>query len=211
MKHILLGFLLVLSANLTFAQRFGYINSQIIVDKMPQYNEAKKEIDQLTTEWQKEIDLLQQDLSSSRASFEAEKVLLTEEMKKKRLEELAERENEVRSLQTKYFGFDGELFKKREQLLKNLQDKVFGAAKKIARKRKIHFIFDKASDLSIIYSDPTYDFTQDVLVELGLSTANTSPAKDGTNPPNNSPTNDKGNRTGDDNTEKGGEKGKGGK
>lgn len=181
MKHLFLGLFLTFFAHLTFAQRFGYINSQLIVDKMPQYNEAKKEIDQITVEWQKEIDIVQQDLNNLRAAFEAEKVLFTDEMKQKRATEISEKENEVRALQTKYFGFDGELFKKREQLLKNLQDKVFEATKKVARKRKLHFIFDKASDLSIVYSDPTYDFTQDVLVELGLSTSNTSPAKDGTN------------------------------
>jgi outer membrane protein len=204
MKYLFLGLFLTFFAHLTFAQRFGYVNSQLIVDKMPQYNEAKKEIDQVTVEWQKEIDILQQDLSNLRAAFEAEKVLFTDEMKQKRATEISEKEGEVRALQTKYFGFDGELFKKREQLLKNLQDKVFEATKKVARKRKLHFIFDKASDLSIVYSDPTYDFTQDVLVEMGLSTANTSPAKDGTNKPSQNDDDDKTETTDT-------EKGKGGK
>lgn len=204
MKHLFLGLFLTFFAHLTFAQRFGYINSQLIVDKMPQYNEAKKEIDQITVEWQKEIDVVQQDLTNLRAAFEAEKVLFTDEMKQKRATEISEKEGELRALQTKYFGFDGELFKKREQLLKNLQDKVFEATKKVARKRKLHFIFDKASDLSIVYSDPTYDFTQDVLVEMGLSTANTSPTKDGTNKSSQGDDDDK---TETDNTEKG----KGGK
>ena len=204
MKYLFLGLFLTFFAHLTFAQRFGYVNSQLIVDKMPQYNEAKKEIDQVTVEWQKEIDILQQDLSNLRAAFEAEKVLFTDEMKQKRATEISEKEGELRALQTKYFGFDGELFKKREQLLKNLQDKVFEATKKVARKRKLHFIFDKASDLSIVYSDPTYDFTQDVLVEMGLSTANTSPAKDGTNKPSQNDDDDKTETTDT-------EKGKGGK
>lgn len=164
--------LLLLAANTLFAQRFGYINSQLIVNKMPQYAEAKKEIDQATMQWQQEIDTLQQDLNRMRAAFEAEKVLFTDEMKLKRSAELTERDNELRALQTKYFGFDGQLFKKRDQLMRNLQEKVFEAAKKVARKRKIHFIFDKASDLAIIYSDTTYDFTSDILVEMGLGEVN---------------------------------------
>ena len=173
--------LLFLATNTLFAQRFGYINSQLIVDKMPQYAEAKSEIEKATTQWQQEIDTLQQNLNRVRASFEAEKVLFTDEMKNKRVAEIAEKETEVRALQTKYFGFDGQLFKKRDQLMRNMQEKVFEAAKKIARKRKIHFVFDKASDLAIIYSDPTYDFTNDVLAEMGLGNTNVKTPEDNKN------------------------------
>jgi outer membrane protein len=172
--------LLLLIANTAFAQRFGYINSQFIVDKMPQYAEAKKEIDQITTQWQQEIDTLQQDLNRIRAAFEAEKVLFTEDMKQRRMADIAEKENDLRALQNKYFGFDGQLFKKRDQIMRNLQEKIFEAARKVAKKRKIHFIFDKASDLAIIYSDSTYDFTNDVLAEMGLADANVKPNTKGT-------------------------------
>ncbi len=164
-----------------FAQRFGYINSQMITDKMPQYKEAQQELDKVVLVWQKEIDTLQQELGRMRRDFEAEKVLLTEDMQQKRTTALLDKEDEVRKLQSKYFGFDGLLFKKRDELLKNLQEKIFEAARKVARKRKIHFIFDKASDLSMIYTDPTYNFTDDVLAELGLGNANvkTPELKDG--------------------------------
>jgi outer membrane protein len=161
-----------LPTSFAVAQRFGYINSQVILNKMPQYKEAQQELDKTALGWQQEIDTLQQQLGRMRRDFEAEKVLLTEDMQQKRLTSLTDKEDEVRKLQTKYFGFDGLLFKKKDDLLKNIQDKVFDAAKKVAKKRKIHFIFDKASDLSMIYTDDTYNFTDDVLQELGLGNAN---------------------------------------
>lgn len=175
MKKLLifcLFFSLLNTTNCVLAQRFGYINSQLIIDKMPQYNAAKQELEKTATLWQQEIDTVQQELGRMRRDFEAEKVLFTEDMLQKRREAIVEKEDEARKLQNKYFGFDGLLFKKREELLRNIQDKIFEAAKKVARKRKIHFIFDKASDLAMIYTDQTYNFTDDVLAELGLGNTN---------------------------------------
>jgi outer membrane protein len=169
MKEIFFCITLMLGILPTYAQRFGYINSQKIVEKLPQYAEAKREIETLTEQWQQEIDTLQLQVTQLRRDFEAEKVLFTDLQKQQKQEIIVEKENELKALQTKYFGFDGQLFKKRDELLKNVQEKVFQASQKVARKRKLHFIFDKASDLAIIYSDPIYDFTEDVMAELGLT------------------------------------------
>jgi outer membrane protein len=172
MKKLIFCLVMLFGIYPIYAQRFGYINSQKIVDKLPQYAEAKREIETLTEQWQQEIDTLQLQVTLLRRDFEAEKVLFTDLQKQQKLELITEKENELKALQTKYFGFDGQLFKKRDELLKNVQEKVFQATQKVARKRKLHFIFDKASDLSIVYSDPIYDFTEDVMAELGLTPKN---------------------------------------
>jgi outer membrane protein len=151
-----------------YSQKFGYIDTELILKKLPEYADAQKEIDKLAVNYQKEIEKKRVTLDSLYKVFHREEILLTEEMKRKKLENLTEKESEIREQQRKIFGFDGLIFLKRQELIEPIQDKVFEAVKKVAKKYKLQFIFDKSSDLSIIYASPTHDYTDFVLEQLDL-------------------------------------------
>lgn len=151
-----------------YSQKFGYIDSELILKKLPEYKEAQQEIDKLAINYQKDIEKKRVSLDSLQKIFNREEILLTEEMKRKKLEELTKREAEIKAQQRKIFGFDGLIFLKRQELIQPIQDKVFEAVKKVSKKYKLQFVFDKSSDLSIIYASPTHDYTEFVLEELDL-------------------------------------------
>jgi len=169
MKKILLVtgsiFILCISA---LAQRYAIVDTKYILDKMPDYKEAQKKLDQFSEQWQKEIDTRQGELDRMYKNFEAEQVLLSDELKKKREDELFVREKELRDLQRKRFGFEGDLFKRRQDLVKPIQDKVYNAIQKIAVNRQFDFILDKSEGITIIFADPKLDRSEDVLRELGV-------------------------------------------
>lgn len=150
------------------AQNFGYIDSQAILEKMPEYKEAQQEIDRLTQTWLDEISRLKQELADLRSAYQTEQLLLTDEMKEERQKEIADKEKELRDFQNKAFGYEGLLFLKRQELMQPLQDKVAKAAEKVAQKKRLSFLFDKAADLVMIYSDPRHNYTDYVLEEMGL-------------------------------------------
>ena len=163
---ILLGIMLV--AQLANAQRYAIVDTRYILDKMPEYKEAQKKLDQFSMAWQKEIDDKQAVLDKMYKDFDAEQVMLSDELKKKREDELFIREKELRDLQGKRFGFEGDLFKKRQELVKPIQDKVFNAIQKIAVSRGYDFILDKSEGITVIFADPKLDRSEDVLKELGV-------------------------------------------
>jgi len=150
------------------AQRYAIVDTKYILDKMPEYKAAQQKLDQFSIQWQKEIDDKQALLDRMYRDFEAEQVMLSEELKKKRSDELFMREKEVRDLQRKRFGFEGDLFKRRQELVKPIQDKVYNAIQKIAVSRSYDFILDKSEGITIIFADPKLDKSDDVLKELGI-------------------------------------------
>jgi outer membrane protein len=150
------------------AQRYAIVDSKYILDKMPEYKDAQKKLDQFSEQWQKEIEDKEAVLNRMYKDFEAEQVMLSEELKKKREDELFVREKEVRDLQRKRFGFEGDLFKKRQELVKPVQDKVYNAIQKIAVSRQYDFILDKSEGITVIFADPKLDRSEDVLRELGV-------------------------------------------
>lgn len=169
------GFLvtvLVFGLNIAQGQKFGYIDSDFILSKMPEYKKAQDEIDQLSGAWQKEINEMQKKVEGLYSAYSAEQVLLTEEMKKERLEEIAKKENELKEYNKKVFGFQGLYFLKKQELIKPLQDKVFDAVEKVAKANRLAIIFDKSGELVMIYTDPRHDYTDFVLEELGLGDPN---------------------------------------
>jgi len=169
MKKIL--FILCCFTLLSFvaqAQRYAIVDSKYILDKMPEYKEAQKKLDQFSEQWSKEIEDKEAVLNRMYKDFEAEQVMLSEELKKKREDELFVREKEVRDLQRKRFGFEGDLFKKRQELVKPVQDKVYNAIQKIAVSRQYDFILDKSEGITVIFADPKLDRSEDVLRELGV-------------------------------------------
>jgi len=162
---------LVLSASAlapAWGQKFGYIDTEFIMTKMPDYAVAQVELNKLSDTWQKEIEFQKKDLDKLYRTYQAEEVVLTEAMKKKRQDEILKKEQEIKAYETKQFGYEGQLFKKRIELNKPVQDKIFEAVEKVVKTRKLDFMFDRNGDLTMLYANPTHDYTEFVLEELGL-------------------------------------------
>jgi outer membrane protein len=169
MKKTWLLFLLMCSLTLTTqAQRYAVIDTKYILSKIPEYKEADKRLQLIGEQWQKEIDDKQGILDKMYKNFEAEQFMLTEELKKKREDELFVREKELRELQKKRFGYEGDLFKERQRLVKPIQDKLYNAVQKLAIAKSYDFILDKSEGITIIFADPKLDKSDEVLKELGI-------------------------------------------
>ncbi len=165
-------FFLIFGLNFVNAQRFGYIDTDFILNKMPDYKKAQEEIDQLAEAWAKEVDDMNKEIKSMYSALQAEQVLLTEEMKLERTAAIEKKEQEMKEYQKKVFGFEGLLFLKQQELVKPVQDKVWDAVDKVAKQNNLAIVFDKASELVMIYTDPRFDYTDFVLDELGLGDPN---------------------------------------
>ena len=170
MKKVL-GILFVLLQIMpaAFAQKFGYIDSEFILSKMPAYATAQQDLNTMAGNWQKEAEGMNQELDKLRKKLQAEEVLLTPEMKVKRQAEIEAKEKEARDFQKKIFGFEGTLFKKRMELIKPVQDNLWEAVEKVSKKKGIQIMFDKSGDRVMIYTNPMHDYTEFVLEELGLA------------------------------------------
>lgn len=158
--------------NFVFAQKFGYIDSEFILGKMPEYAKAQNEIEQYSAAWQKEIEEMQQKVNALYAMYQAEQVLLTEEMRQEKQDEIKKKESELKEYQKKVFGFGGLFFLKKQELIKPLMDKIFDAVGKVSKAHRLAIVFDKAAELVMIYTDPRHDYTDFVLEELGLGDPN---------------------------------------
>ena len=169
MKKILLAAICVISmATVATAQRYAIIDTKYILDKMPEYKSAQQNLDEVAASWQKEIDGMQQELDKMYKDFEAEQVMLSDELKKKREDQLFVKEKTLRDQQRKRFGFEGDLFKKRQELIKPIQDRVYNAVQKLAVARGYDFILDKSEGITVIFADPKLEKSDDVLRELGV-------------------------------------------
>jgi outer membrane protein len=166
-KIILLAFTLGFGL-LSFSQKYAIIDTRYILDKLPDYKEAQKQLDEVAAGWQKDIDTKQVELDNMYKAYEAEQVMLSDELKKKREDQLFNKEKDLRDLQRKRFGFEGDLFKKRQELIKPIQDKVYNAVQKLAVARGYDFVLDKSEGITIIFADPKLDKSEDVLKELGI-------------------------------------------
>jgi outer membrane protein len=152
----------------TQAQRYAIIDTKYILSKIPEYKDADVKLKQIGEQWQKEIDDKQAQLDKMYKNYEAEQFMLTDELKKKREDELFVREKEVRDLQKKRFGYEGDLFKERQKLVKPVQDKVYNAVQKMAIAKSYDFVLDKSEGITIIFADPKMDKSEDVLREMGI-------------------------------------------
>jgi outer membrane protein len=168
MKKILFIACLLFAASASFAQKYAIIDTRYILDKMPDYSQAQKQLDGIAADWQKDIDAKQLALDKMYKDFDAEQVMLSDDLKKKREDQLFLKEKELRDLQRQRFGFEGDLFKKRQELIKPIQDKVFNAVQKISVQRGYDFVLDKSEGITIIFADPKLDKSEDVLKELGV-------------------------------------------
>ena len=147
--------------------KFGYVDTDYIMGEIPEYKAAQSELEKTSVQWQKEIDTKYEEVDKLYKAYQADAILLTEEMKKKRENEIINKEKEVKDLQKSRFGVDGELFKKRQELVKPIQDKVYNAIKAVSDRRGLGFVMDKAGQVSLLYANPKYDISDEVLVYLG--------------------------------------------
>ena len=168
MKKVLLTALLLVTGLIGFSQKYAIIDTRYILDKMPDYKNAQAQLDSVAAGWQKEIDTKQADLDKMYKDFDAEQVMLSEELRKKREDQLFNREKELRDLQRKRFGFEGDLFKKRQELIKPIQDRVYNAVQKMAVARSYDFVLDKSEGITVIFADPKLDKSEDILKDLGV-------------------------------------------
>lgn len=167
-KFLLVALSFTLFTISSYAQRYAIIDTKYILGKMPDYVDADKKLQAVSEQWQKEIDNRQAELDKMYKDYDAEKFMLSDDLKKKREDELFNKEKEVRDLQKRRFGYQGDLFKEREKLVKPLQDKVYNAVQKIAVARGYDFILDKSEGITVIFADPKLDKSDDVLRELGI-------------------------------------------
>lgn len=169
MKRLLIIAISMLLASATVsAQRYAIIDTKYILDKMPEYKDADKHLTETSGQWQKEIDDKQAQLNTMYHNYDAEQVMLTDDLKKKREDQLFNMEKEIRDLQKKRFGFEGDLFKERQKLVKPVQDKVYNAIQKMAVNRGYDFVLDKSEGITVIFADPKLDKSEEVLKELGI-------------------------------------------
>lgn len=171
MKKTFFSVLLVLLAT-TFAQaqqRYCFIDSKYILEKITDYKDAQTKLDNLSKTWQDEIDAKMADVEKMYKGYQAEKPMLSDDMRNKRQDEIVAKEKEAKDLQKQRFGYEGDLFKKRQELVKPIQDRVFNAVQKMASTKGFELVFDKSAGVTLFYADPKLDKSDEVLKILGIN------------------------------------------
>src|ERR1700734_2845200 len=169
---ILMAVVFVTVTTAPSAQKFTHVNSQYILSQIPEYKAAQDQINQTSIQWQKEIEAKYAEIDQLYKAYKADEVLLTDEMKQKRQAEIETKEQAVKDLQKQRFGVNGDLFKKRQELVKPLQDKVYSAVQTLAERDNLAVVFDKSSDLTMLYTNIKYDKSDEILKDMGYSTGN---------------------------------------
>ncbi|MBN2814375.1 MAG: OmpH family outer membrane protein [Bacteroidales bacterium] len=168
MKRIILLITgLVFSLGLSIAQKYAFVDTDYILNNIPNYKAAQEQLDKVSEEWQKEVEVKYAEIEKMYKDYQAERVLLAEDMRRQREEAIVNREKEVKELQKNYFGQEGALFKKRQELIQPIQDDIYKAIKDIATENGYAAIFDTSSGASLIYTNPRYDISDEVLQKLG--------------------------------------------
>ncbi len=161
---VVFGILIALSS---YAQKIAFVNTDKILEKIPEYQSAQEKIDALAIQYQKEIEEKQASINKLNASFQADKILLSKSMRTKRQDQINKAEFELSELRKKYFGPNGELFKERQKMVKPIQDKVYKAIQEMAEAGRFSFVLDSSSEIAVLYYNNKYDKTDIVLKNLG--------------------------------------------
>ncbi len=167
MKKLIFTAFLGLFSLMSQAQKFAYVDSDYILERVPEYQSAQEQLDKLTLSWQENIEQLYQEIDQLYKKFQADQILLTQDMKINRENEIINKEKQVKELQRKRFGPEGDLFTKRQELIKPIQDKIFNAIQDLATEKRYGVIFDKSGELSMLFADPDLDKSDDILRMLG--------------------------------------------
>ena len=172
MKKIIITATLALAASVVCAQRFAFVDSEYILSNIPEYNDAIEEIDDLSIRWQKEIEERFQEIDRLFQRFQAEAPLLSDDMRRRREQEIVNKEKEAQDLQRRRFGAEGDLFKKRQEMLRPIQDRVYSSIEKIAKNRNYEFVFDRSDNANLLYADTRRDISNEILNDMGLRPSN---------------------------------------
>ena len=167
MKKILIAMLMLLGSSSVWAQKFALVDMDYILKNIPAYERANEQLNQVSKKWQAEVDVLTTEAQTLYKNYQSEAVFLSEEQKTKREDAIVAKEKEAAELKKKYFGPEGELFKKRTALMTPIQDEIYNAVKDIAETRGYQLILDRASDAGIIFGSPKIDISSEVLRKLG--------------------------------------------
>ncbi|MBQ8046496.1 MAG: OmpH family outer membrane protein [Prevotella sp.] len=169
MKKAIMMLVMLVSAMTMSAQKFALLDMEYIMKNIPAYERANEQLNQVSKKWQAEVEALNTEASTMYKNYQNEVVFLSEEQKKDRQESIMKKEKEASDLKRKYFGPEGELYKKRESLISPIQDEIWNAVKDIAELRGYSLVLDRASDTGIIYGSPKIDISNEVLQKLGYS------------------------------------------
>lgn len=158
---------LLLSIGWVVAQKYAFVDTEYILNNIPNYKAAQEQLDKISADWQKEVEAKYADIEKMYKDYQAERVLLAEDMRRQREESIVNKEKEVKELQKTYFGNEGALYKKRQELIQPIQDDIYKAIKDLATENGYATIFDTSSGPSMIYTNPRYDISDEVLQKLG--------------------------------------------
>ena len=170
MKRLLFAAIAVLACTLgAMAQKFALVDMEYVLKNIPAYEMANEQLNQVSLRWQKEVEAKSKEAETLYKNYQSDMVFLTDEQKKKKEEEVVAKEKEAAELQAKYFGPQGELYKKRQSLMEPIQNDIYEAIKKLSEEKGYQAIFDRASSAGIIFASPRIDVSNDVLAKLGYS------------------------------------------
>jgi len=168
MKKLVVTFAAVLALlGTSSAQKFAFIDSEYILENIPAFTAAQEQLDQLSSQYQKELESMHAEIEQMYSDYQAESVLLSDDMKRKREDVIITKEKSYKQLQSKYFGRSGDLFKKRQSLVKPIQDDIFNAVQEISNEGSYAVIFDKAGGTTLFFTNPKFDLSDQVLQKLG--------------------------------------------
>ncbi|WP_075603460.1 OmpH family outer membrane protein [Saccharicrinis aurantiacus] len=167
MKKIFFFLVVLLCTVNMYAQKYAFVDTDYILKNVPAFEAANEQLNQASEKWQKEIEAIYSEVETMYKNYQTESVFLSNEMKIKKEEEIVNKEKSARLLQTKYFGPEGELGKKREALIKPIQDDIYNAIREMVEDNSYAAIFDKASGGVVLFSDPKYDKSDEILKKLG--------------------------------------------
>jgi len=170
MKKIMMSLLLIMACGFgAKAQHYCIIDSKYILEKISDYKEAQLKLDALSKAWQEEVDKRMAEVERMYKAYQAERPMLSDDMRKKREDEIVDKEKAAKDLQKQHFGYEGDLFKKRQEFVKPIQDKVYNAVQKMASSKGFDIVLDKAGGVTLFYADPKLDHSDDVLKILGVN------------------------------------------
>ncbi|MCW5908038.1 MAG: OmpH family outer membrane protein [Chitinophagales bacterium] len=169
MKRLLTAAVALLISTASFAQKFAYVDMDYILNKMPQYTEAQKQLDKIAEGWQKEVEAKMKQVDDMYKQFQAEQVLMTEPMKQQKIKEIEAKEKEVKQFQKDKFGPSGELFTKRQEFIKPIQDKIYNEIQKYCSAKALDFMFDRSSGPTMLFASDKFNKSDEILSALGIT------------------------------------------
>ncbi|PSR03964.1 MAG: hypothetical protein BRD50_04785 [Bacteroidetes bacterium SW_11_45_7] len=165
---LLIVFIIALSCQ-SFGQRFAYVNTEYVLEQIPEYQQAQKKLDKIAKDWREEIEKRKKKIEELYKDYQAEQVLMTEEMKRKREQEITQKEQALEDFRQQKFGYKGDLHQKRKELIEPIQNKVYNNVQKIAKNNNYDFIFDKSNGVNMLYANDRYDVSDDVINAMGYT------------------------------------------